>query len=55
MAKARYNLVNKLKAGIDPLSSKTVQDCLEDISIPHFHLEREMSISYRSEKLKING
>ena len=57
MAKARYDLAQKMMSGYDPLKEKTLRDCLEEL--PDFvpiKLQRENSLyNYSDTRLKVGG
>ncbi len=56
MAKARYNLAQKLMKGKDPLENKTVREKLAEL--PNYTptiIQREMSQNYSETRLKVGG
>lgn len=57
MAKARYNLAQKMMLGYDPLKGKSLRECLNDL--PDFipvKLQRENSLqNYSDTRLKVGG
>ncbi len=56
MARARYELANKMKTGYDPLYGKTLKERLSDLPdyVP-MAIKREMSKDYSDTRLKVGG
>lgn len=56
IAKNRYELACKMAKGYDPLDNKTLQDCLDSLSIHRVELlKREYSSNYNDKSLKVGG
>jgi MoaA/NifB/PqqE/SkfB family radical SAM enzyme len=56
MAKARYELAQKMMSGYDPLHGKTLVERLSELpDYVHFKLKREMSFDYSDTRLTVGG
>ena len=56
IAKNRYELAQKMAKGYDPLGDKTLQECLDSLSVPEVGLlKRECSSNYCDKSLKVGG
>lgn len=56
MAKARYNLAQKMMNGYDPLNGKTLRERLEELpDYAPMKIKKEMTLNYSETKLKVGG